>query len=100
MLLLLRIIPRSVLAVMTESTASRPSAPAYPDWKAPAEDGTLLIWPEPTELLRDTRENQRRLSAANNILIQNVPLPEVRKRQREWLGHRDDAQPIVATGHQ
>ena len=26
---------------------------AYPDWKAPAEDSALVIWPDPAQILRD-----------------------------------------------
>src|SRR3954451_11644614 len=72
----------------------------YADWKARAGDGELLIWPEPAELLRDTLENAARLRAADSARVQNVPLSEVRRRFREYLGHPDDAGPLVATGHQ
>jgi len=76
-------------------------APAvrYDRWNAPAEDGKLLIWPASAELLEDTRNNQRRLSGADSILIQNVPLSDVRCKMREWLGH-PDFQPLIAAGHQ
>lgn len=76
-------------------------APAarYARWKAPAEDGEALIWPEPAALLRDTEDNHQRLSTAHGVRVQNTPLAEVRRRLREWLGHRDD-QLLVATGHQ
>lgn len=72
----------------------------YADWKAPAGDGQVLIWPEPKRLLAETRDNQRRLSAAGDVLIQNTPLPDVRRRLRHWLGHADDSRPLIATGHQ
>ena len=71
----------------------------YDRWKAPAEDGQVLIWPQPGDLLSDTRENQRRLSTADSVLIQNIPFSEVRRRMRRWLGH-DDALPLIAAGHQ
>jgi hypothetical protein len=71
----------------------------YADWKAPDEDGQLLIWPGPTELLRETRDNLRRLGASE-IRIQNVPLNELRRRQRHFMGHEADDRPLVATGHQ
>ncbi len=81
---------------MTESvTAAR-----YDRWKAPAEDGLTLIWPAPADLLRETSENHQRLAAASSILVAGVPLPQVRQRIRHWLGHTDDAQPVIATGHQ
>ena len=77
----------------------RASVERYDRWKAPPEDGQVLIWPERADLLAETQDNHRRLSAADSILIQNVPLPQVRGRMRRWLGH-DDAQYLIATGHQ
>ena len=71
----------------------------YADWKAPAADGELLIWPEPRELLERTRENQARLSSADHVRIQNTPLSHIRRAMRQFIGH-DDAQPLLATGHQ
>src|SRR5689334_6552028 len=73
--------------------------PRYADWKAPDDDGQLLIWPEVGVLLRETRENHRRL-AASDVRVQNVPLGELRRRQRQWIGHTADEQPLIATGHQ
>ena len=75
-------------------------ATTYPDWKAPAEDGQQLVWPEPKEIVSLARENQARLSSAEDVRLQGVPLPELRKRQRAWIGHADDAQPLIASGHQ
>ena len=51
----------------------------YDRWKAPVGDGESLIWPAPAEIISDARDNQRRLNSANDIKIQNVPLPEVRR---------------------
>src|SRR5581483_11969824 len=70
----------------------------YPDWKAPAEDGRLLLWPEPRELLADTLANHKSL-AAERTPIQNIPLAELRRKQRSWVGI-DEATPMLATGHQ
>lgn len=70
----------------------------YANWKAPAQDGEFLIWPDAPQLLKETEENGRRLSAANQVSIQNVPLPEWRGALRKWLGH--DGTPLIATGHQ
>lgn len=70
----------------------------YDDWKAPREDGHLLIWPEPAELLRATRENHAALRA-EEAPVQGVALREWRGRAREFLAHRDDRM-LVATGHQ
>ena len=78
-----------------------PAAPTqYADWKAPAGDGELLLWPESDALLRDTEGNARRLSSAESVLVQGVPLPEWRRRLRQWIGHSDDGRPLVAAGHQ
>jgi hypothetical protein len=76
------------------------SRPRYADWKAPAEDGQVLLWPEPDELLRDTEQNHQRLSSANTVLVQGVPLPEVRHRMRAWIGHREQDRPLLAMAHQ
>ena len=74
-------------------------APRYPDWKAPAEDGQVLVWPAPEQILRQTHENHARLSKETRATIQNVPLNLVRKRLREFAGH-DDGSPMLASGHQ
>src|SRR4051794_1408947 len=74
------------------------SATSYPDWKAPAEDGQILIWPEPGEIVAQTLANQSALSSST-VQIQNLPLVELRRSMRAWLGH-DDAQPLIADGHQ
>ena len=75
------------------------SAARYDRWKAPATDGEVLIWPVAEQLLRDTLENNQRLAHSASVRIQNIPLPELRRRMRNWLGHDDDS-PIVGTGHQ
>ena len=82
------------------NTQPQPSTSRYADWKAPAGDGEFLIWPAPPRLLQDTLRNGKLLSSAHSVQLQNVPLPELRNRLRNWLGHRDDAGPLVATGHQ
>lgn len=76
-------------------------APAvrYDRWKAPSEDGKVLLWPEATALLSETYDNRKRLSTCDHVLLQNVALPQVRSAMRQWLGH-DNAQPLVATAHQ
>ena len=75
------------------------SSTRYADWKAPADDGQMLIWPEPAALVEETFANHRRLAAASDVLIQGVPLSELRRRAREFIGHEGDA-PLIATGHQ
>jgi hypothetical protein len=72
---------------------------AYADWKAPVEDGQFLIWPQPVDLLTQTRDNHQSL-ATSTARISNIPLAELRRRQREFLGHRNDQQPLIASGHQ
>src|SRR5262245_35731112 len=74
------------------------SPTTYPDWKAPREDGAVLIWPEPRQLILDTLENQKRLSTSE-VRVQNVPLFELRRIARQWLGH-DDTRPLIGDGHQ
>jgi hypothetical protein len=76
------------------------SRPRYADWKAPTEDGQVLLWPPPDELLRDTEQNHRRLGCADSVLVQGMPLPELRRRMREWVGHREQDRPLLAMGHQ
>lgn len=85
---------------MTESARASAAPSRYDRWKAPADDGAVLIWPEPADLLHQTLDNQRRLLSADSVLIQNVPLPNIRSSFREWLGHSDTQQPLIATGHQ
>jgi hypothetical protein len=75
------------------------AASTYPGWKAPAEDGQILLWPDAAQLAADAVDNHRRLSSASQVLIQNIPLPELRRRQREWVNH-DDQQVLIADGHQ
>src|SRR5437016_2560288 len=73
--------------------------PRYADWKAPSDDGQMLIWPEPSSILAQAIDNGRRLGGAGDVLIQNVPLPEARRRARQFIGHDGDA-PLIGTGHQ
>ena len=80
--------------------ASASPRTGYADWKAPAEDGQVLIWPEPADLLRDTEDNARRLRAADAVEVQGVPLSDLRRQLRLWIGHADEHRPLVAMGHQ
>ena len=77
------------------------SSPAhtYPDWKAPANDGEILIWPDPATIESETIENHRKLQATN-AQLQNVSLQVLRRSARHWIGHVDDDQPLIASGHQ
>lgn len=71
----------------------------YPDWKAPAEDGQILVWPHPPEFVQQTLDNHLRLSEAE-ARVCDRPLRDWRQSMRRWLGHANDAQPLIATGHQ
>jgi hypothetical protein len=86
------IIPSHGVAHMSDTFSS------YPDWKAPSEDSQLLIWPEPPNVLRQTQANHKSLSS-EIYEIQGVPLADLRRRQRQWLGLAED-QPVIADGHQ
>jgi hypothetical protein len=70
----------------------------YADWKAPADDGQMLIWPNPGALVTQTLANQAALSRCD-ALIQGTPLRELRSASRKFIGH-PSSQPLVATGHQ
>jgi hypothetical protein len=74
--------------------------PRYADWKAPADDGAVLLWPQPDQLLRDTESNHGLLSSADCVRIQGVTLPELRRSLRTWIGHTDERAPLLAMGHQ
>lgn len=76
-------------------------APAsYDDWKAPSDDGQMLIWPDPVQLLADARANHRSLAGTVGMGIQAVPLAELRRKARQFIGHTNADQPLIATGHQ
>jgi hypothetical protein len=77
--------------------ASSPST--YADSKAPREDGQILIWPPPAQLLADAQENQRDLAGATQT-VQNVPLFQVRRRMRQWLVGDAHSQVLFGDGHQ
>src|SRR5687767_4115528 len=83
-----------------EAESPAPTDARYADWKAPSDDGGVLVWPDADQLLRDTLDNARRLNSAHSVLVQNVPLPDLRRKLRQWIGHADDDQPLLATGHQ
>ncbi|HWE04506.1 MAG TPA: hypothetical protein VG326_19025 [Tepidisphaeraceae bacterium] len=76
------------------------SPPRYDRWKAPTEDGHVLIWPSPAQVSADAIDNHARLTSADTVKLQNVPLPQVRTRLRQWLGHGEEDRPLIATGHQ
>jgi hypothetical protein len=75
-------------------------ASRYANWKAPSQDGHLLVWPEPSELLRQTDANAKRLASEDAVTVQGIPVSKLRSNIRTWLGHTDSSRPLVATGHQ
>jgi hypothetical protein len=75
------------------------TAARYANWKAPAQDGQTLLWPAGNELLRETAQNAARLASADSVRVQGMPVSQLRRNIRQWLGHADD-RPMVATGHQ
>ncbi len=52
------------------------------------------------QILADTQANQSHLQSAEQIRIAGIPLNKLRSQQRKWIGHNNDAQPLIATGHQ
>ena len=69
-------------------------------WKAPAGDGGIVVWPEPKALVDSIHDNQRLLDGADSVRVANVPLPELRREHRAWIGHREHEQPLISAGHQ
>ena len=76
------------------------TAARYANWKAPTEDGQILVWPPPADLLRETLENTHSLGTLDSVLVQGIPVSQLRRNIRGWLGHTDNDQPLIATGHQ
>jgi len=68
-------------------------------WKAPSEDGEILIWPDVGGIQRQTLENQKLLSQAHGVRIGGIPLPEIRRWVRKWIDAPADA-PLIGAGHQ
>jgi hypothetical protein len=71
----------------------------YADWRAPAHDGGVLLWPAANELLADAERNHALLSKSD-ALIQGVPLRDLRRQLRAFAGHTNDDQLLFSTGHQ
>ena len=76
------------------------STERYQDWKAPSEDGAVLVWPAAKQFHNETIENQRRFNEKDGVRVGGVALKELRRRMRAWLGHNEPEQAIIATGHQ
>lgn len=72
----------------------------YAAWKAPQDDGGVLLWPEPGRLIDDARANNRILRAADAARVKTVPLADLRRQMRVFLGVGSDDQLVFATGHQ
>ncbi|HEV8605978.1 MAG TPA: hypothetical protein VGQ99_11455 [Tepidisphaeraceae bacterium] len=69
------------------------------EWKAPSEDGEILIWPGPGEIQKNTLENQRLLGNAHGVRLGGIPLPEIRRWLRKWIDAPVD-RPLIGAGHQ
>ena len=59
----------------------------------------MLLWPAANQLLADAAHNHALLADAET-LIQGVPLSELRRQLRTWVGHRDENGLLFAAGHQ
>lgn len=79
--------------------SAKPIHRDYADWKAPAGDGELLIWPDLAQMAADARANQSLLGGAHNSRLLGVPVSEIRRQTRAWLG-QDPHRLLFLTGHQ
>jgi hypothetical protein len=68
-------------------------------WRAPSEDGEVLIWPGVGEIQNHTLANQKLLNEAHTVRLNGVPLPEIRRHVRKWIDAPPDA-PLIGAGHQ
>jgi len=68
-------------------------------WKAPSEDGEVLIWPDVGDIEKQTLANQKLLGEAHGVRIGGVPLPEIRQWMRRWIDAPTD-RPLIGAGHQ
>jgi hypothetical protein len=68
-------------------------------WRAPSEDGEILIWPSVGEIQSHTLSNQKLLGEAHEVRLNGVPLPEIRRWVRKWIDAPAD-QPLIGAGHQ
>src|SRR3954463_11386506 len=68
-------------------------------WKAPSEDGQILLWPGVGEIQNQTIANQKLLGEAHSVRLNGVPLPEIRRWVRKWIDAPADG-PLIGAGHQ
>jgi hypothetical protein len=69
------------------------------DWKAPANDGEILVQPSLDQLAIDARENHRRLTELD-IKIAGQPFSVWRRQMRQILGQANPDQLLICSGHQ
>ncbi|HEY1685294.1 MAG TPA: hypothetical protein VGG19_11065 [Tepidisphaeraceae bacterium] len=69
------------------------------DWKAPANDGEILVQPSLDQLAIDARENHRWLTDLD-IKIAGQPFSVWRRQMRRILGQADPDQLLICSGHQ
>ena len=67
---------------LAHQTRMNQTTEKYQDWKAPSQDGEILLWPVAGQFFEDVRENQKQLRSADRVRIGGVPLPELRRRMR------------------
>src|SRR3954462_8649168 len=68
-------------------------------WRAPSEDGEVLIWPSAGEIQNQTFANKKLLNEAHAVRLNGVPLPEIRRHVRKWIDAPADG-PLIGAGHQ
>ena len=75
-----------------------PAKGVYGNWKAPIEDGGLLIWPEALRIVDLARRN-RSLRTRSDPGVGRMPLREPGAEVRDLLTDGGEG-PLFATGHQ
>src|SRR5258705_13232766 len=68
-------------------------------WRAPSEDGQILLWPSVGEIQNHTFANQKLFGEAHQVRLNGVPLPEIRRWVRKWIDAPAD-KPLIGAGHQ
>src|ERR1051325_7813866 len=68
-------------------------------WRAPSEDGEILLWPGVGEIQEQTIANQKLLGEAHAVRLNGVPLPEIRRWVRKWIDAPADGA-LIGAGHQ
>jgi hypothetical protein len=80
------------------TTKDQTDPPEYADWKAPAQDGAVVVWPDAGRLLPDVDRNRAALAGCD-VTLQGISIARLRQLSRELLDH-PAGRPLIATGHQ